>query len=400
MIKHLLFSLLLCSWLCTAQAQWQAISNYAGGSTYSAASFVIGNTAYVGGGNPSQRGMFSYDPNSDAWTAAGNIAGNVNRASPIAFSINGIGYIGGGGDKGAGVTNSFYAYDPETETWTEKASFSGGKQHSGCYVSTATKGYVIAGTADSGPTDHTWEYDPTSDTWTEKAAFPGGATYWPSGFEIDGKIYVGVGSGPSGVSTDFYEYDPGTDKWTQKASFPGDARSSAVGFAYNGKGYIGGGLNGSFTSSFGDFYEYNPDKDEWSAMPSLASPVNSTAWSTAFVIGSTVYFGTGASVSGGIAPSAKFYKADLGGSTEVQEYKNQAANSVAIFPNPGTGSIRIDVGTNDVTKLEIIDVQGNTVRSLVGIKTSVEVNQLPVGVYIVRVRLAEGGESIQRLLVY
>ena len=289
-------------------AQWASIDIYPEGSAYSCASFVIGDKAYVGGGNPSKKSFYMLDLKTDKWQKLADIPGGVNRASPIRFVLNGIGYIGCGGDQFKGTTNSFYAFNPSDNSWTKKANFGGNLKHSGFYASAGGKGYVICGTDGTTAVDHVWEYDPVSDKWTRKSDFPGGPVYWPTGFELNGQLYVSTGSIDGEEQKEMYAYDPQSDTWTQKADFVGGLRGVAVGFSINGKGYIGGGVNEDFTGTYMDFFEYDPVLDKWSEAEALAYPIPNTGWSTAFVHDSYVYMGTGARLFNGVRPTPQWRK--------------------------------------------------------------------------------------------
>ena len=383
-------------------AQWAAVSSYGGGAAYSTASFVIDEKAYVGGGNPTSDAWYEYDPVADVWAQKTSIPGFVGRASPIAFAINGKGYIGGGASQGQGTTDTFYEYDPSSDTWTQKASFPGGFKHSGMYRAANGKGYVIGGSDGSNLVDEVWEYNPANDSWTQKTAFPGGAIYWPTGFAVGDKIYVGTGTVSGTGITDFYEYNTTTDTWTTKASFPGSARIGAVGFALAGKGYIGMGGTDDFTSNVTDFYEYDVAADSWTAATDLTYPNNTTAWSTAFLIDNDLYAGTGAWLAGGIFPAPGYNKLpDIGPSVGYDELGN-LDDSWEVFPNPAKNQItlRSDEAQGN-HRLEILDLLGKTAQTqnLNNGSTTIEVGHLPQGVYLLQISNDHGRQFVQRLVV-
>ncbi|MDX1684576.1 MAG: T9SS type A sorting domain-containing protein [Saprospiraceae bacterium] len=122
---------------------------------------------------------------------------------------------------------------------------------------------------------------------------------------------MGTGSVDGEEIAELYEYDPDNDSWIERADFPGELRSAATGFAVNGKGYIGGGVNADFTGTHTDFFEYDPSNDTWKKADGMDFPIPNTAWSTAFVHNSTVYWGTGARLAGGVRPTPRWHKISL-----------------------------------------------------------------------------------------
>lgn len=375
------------------QAQWTSISNYPDGNTYSAKAFVIDGIAYVGGGNTSKRSFYSYNPTTDTWKSLGDIPGDVNRSSPITFVINGKGYMGCGGDAGQGSTKTFYEYDPATDTWTQKADFPAGFRHSGCYLSDGTQGYVIGGVAGTEFTSEVWAYNPTTDKWTEKASYPDGNIYWPTGFVIDGVIYAGTGSTDNG---NFFAYNTLKDEWEGKTMFPGDTRTGAVGFSYSGRGFIGGGGSVTFTANRTDFYEYDPAEDSWTKKEAMNFPNQGTAWSTAFVIENELYFGLGASVSGGISPTDKFFKTTLEiNSSDIDEISNQQ-QSFSTFPNPSNGQFSISTQNSLIAKsVSITGLDGKIISEHTFQNSVVQISNLPKGIYIAKLH-ANTGETISQ----
>lgn len=385
-------------------AQWNSISSYAGGAAYSTGSFVIDGKAYVGGGNPSLSSFFEYDPSSDTWTSLGGIAGGVNRASPIAFAIDGKGYFGCGGDQGSPSTMTVVEYDPSTDNWELKGDFEGGNRHSAFSTSANGKGYCIGGNNGGGTTDEVWEYDPSDDSWTEKSAFPGGAIYWLTGFVIDGKIYVGGGSS----NAEYHRYNPANDSWKQIADFPGATRSAAVGFAVGNRGYVGGGVDDSW-SNVNDFYEYNPDDDEWNEVDSLAFPGAATAWSTVFVMDKDVYMGTGAAMSGSITPSSEYYHAkinapdvdDPGDNDPPAGISSVRADVSVLYFEPMSRQIRLRDRSSENQDVTVYDLQGRSLQAgTINGSDPIDANKWTPGLYIIELSDQQGQVTSHKIMVH
>src|SRR4051812_30081997 len=80
-----------------------------------------------------------------SWKQKTDFPGAV-RKSPIAFEINGKGYLGTGI---SGVTNvsDFWEYDATTDVWTQKADYGGGPRQGAASFAIGGKGYAGIGTS-------------------------------------------------------------------------------------------------------------------------------------------------------------------------------------------------------------------------------------------------------------
>lgn len=377
------------------QAQWTAISDYPDGETYYAKAFVIDGIGYVGGGGTSN--FYSYNPTTDTWKSLADIPGDVNRASPITFAINGKGYIGCGNDPGKGPIKTFYEYDPATDTWTQKADFPAGIRHAGCYLSDGSQGYVFGGQNETGLTSEVWAYNPTTDKWTEKTSYPDGDVYWPSGFVIDGILYAGTGSNDNG---NFFAYNPIKDEWEGKATIPGETRTRALGFSYGGHGFIGGGSSIGSNVNRTDFYEYDPVEDRWTKRETMNFPNQSTAWSTSFVIDNTLYFGLGASVGAGISPTDKFFKTTLEITSSDINDAPTTQMGFSTFPNPNNGDFNISIqNLNDAKSVSLIALDGRMISKHAVQNSTIQISSLPKGIYMAKLHATSGEALTQQKVV-
>ncbi len=364
-------------------SQWTQISNYAGGATDGAPAFTIGNYAYVGGGIGSKE-FYKFDPTNDSWTKLADIPSGFNRGWAFSFVINGIGYVCGGDKTGSfDVYKDVRAYDPATDTWTQKADLPIAMD--GAFACSVNgKGYVIGGFNGSAAVSTTYEYNPSTDSWITKASYPGGQAIFPSGFVINNKIYVGLGSisGMAGSKL-FYEYNPATNAWNQKATFPGSARQACIGFAVGNVGYIGGGEE-NYSAMYYDFYKYNPYADTWTKDNSL-NMQNGTAaaWCSSFVIGTTAYYGLGASFAGGnLSYSNKFYKTSL----TVGINENQTEINVKIFPNPTAEKLNIVLPEGYIpSNYKIYNTIGKKCININTESNILDISSLKSGVYLLEV---------------
>jgi len=365
-------------------SQWIHINNYAGGATDGAPAFTIGNYAYVGGGVGSKR-FYKFDPINGSWTQLADIPSGFNRGWAFSFVINGIGYVCGGDKTGSfDVYKDVRAYDPATDTWTQKANLPIAMD--GAYACSVNgKGYVIGGFNGSAAVSTTYEYNPNTDSWTTKASYPGGQAIFPSGFVINNKIYVGLGSA-SGMAGSklFYQYDPSNNIWTQKTTFPGSARQACIGFAIGHTGYIGGGEE-NYNSMFYDFYKYNPYTDTWTKDNSLnMQSETAAAWCSSFVIGTTAYYGLGASFNGGnLSYSNKLYKATIPLGIDSKDSKQK----LIIYPNPTKNKVYIERPKSyNSTFITIINQVGQICLSSSLSGNEIDISSLSNGIYFIELR--------------
>ncbi|HLI92784.1 MAG TPA: hypothetical protein VKU83_04220 [Puia sp.] len=225
----------------TQNGNWASRTTFGGNAGIGvgyAASFVIGNNAYVGTGvNPQfpsrkLQSVFMYTPGTfstavgsvdspaaqGTWTAIADFPGPA-RSNAVGFSAGGQGYIGTGlADDGVTIYSDFYAFNPGSGTWAKVDS-----------IADASRSYP--------------RYDATS-------------------FSFDSVGYVLTGTDGFNYFGDVWKFSPATGQWTQQANFPGSQRSGAVTFVYHGQGFIltGHTPNSKWASSnlAYDFWRFNP----------------------------------------------------------------------------------------------------------------------------------------------
>lgn len=280
---------------------WQSAADYGGAAVWFARAFTINGLAFMGTGydESSQTTAFwQYDPAADAWARKADFPGTA-RGAAVGFAIGEKGYIGLGYGP-AGQLDDLWEYDPQSDHWLKKASLPGlARDHSGSFVIGASA-YILGGMHGDGGAGsvyftEVWAYDPQADLWSRKADLPEAVTE-PACFVLGGKGYMGTGTlgSSSQLTGHFWEYDPQIDRWTSRADFPGPERYGAVGFAVGNRGFFGTGLN-SYTVSaagvFRDIWEYDAAADSWTKKAALGG--NGRGAAVAFVLGSTVYVGSG-----------------------------------------------------------------------------------------------------------
>lgn len=216
---------------------WERVADYPGDAVRYAASFVIDNKAYVGGGEDYDNNIlgdfYTYDAEKNEWSTIKTCG--VPRAQATTFVCNGYGYLCGGinGD----AIDILERYDPASGEWTRMRR-----------LSDATRG----------------TYD---DQYVGLKAY-GATSFVLNDNTSDCRVFMTTG-GSTGSGTLTWEYNPFYDYWVQKTSFEGTARKFAVSFVLKGKdgydvGFVTTGSTGDLTVSAtsGGFYA-----DCWMWMP-------------------------------------------------------------------------------------------------------------------------------------
>jgi N-acetylneuraminic acid mutarotase len=266
--------------------------------------FAIGGKGYIGGGlsNPVSPGTtWQYDTLTRAWSQVANFPGH-NYMIAATFVIGNNAYVCTGGPNGS---KENWQYSQLTNVWTRKADFPGATRFAAVGTAINGKGYVGLGVNCDNvalpDTKDWWEYDPTTDTWTRKADFAGTRRDYAVSFAINNKGYVATGHHYNSNTSshefynDLWQYNPANDSWMQKADMPGQARWNAVGVnAFINKGVVATGSAGlGAHSDLNDCWEYIPSSNSWFQLPNVGGGPRSNA--AAFAIGLTLYIGTAGS---------------------------------------------------------------------------------------------------------
>ena len=205
------------------------------------------------------------------WLKRSEFEGN-SRTEAASFVIGDTAYIGTGYDGSVRYTD-FWAYDPVKNFWIQRAQFPGAARNSAAGFSIGTKGYIAVGYDGLNRLGDTWEYNQANNSWTRKADFAGTARYDAVAFGINDKGYITTGF-DGGYTKDLWEFTPtgGTNNsgvWAQKVSLGGSKRSAAVAFVYNNKAYVVTGLNNGQTVS--DFWMFDPSTASWTQLRDIAN---------------------------------------------------------------------------------------------------------------------------------
>lgn len=98
---------------------WLQVASFPGTERQAAVSFVIGELAYVGGGQKAFteafKDFYRYNPANNTWASVGEI-GDKARAWGVATSVNGKGYVGSGWDFGSTFFDDWWEFTPQNIT--------------------------------------------------------------------------------------------------------------------------------------------------------------------------------------------------------------------------------------------------------------------------------------------
>lgn len=258
----------------------------------------------------------------DYWTQKADFGGGT-RECAVAFSINGLGYVGGGLDSLNNMyieKSDFWQYDPAINVWTQKSNIGTTPRPYSIGFSIGNYGYVGLGNVSDF-----LKYDPANNTWSQITTFPGMNRISASVFVCNSKAYIGLGRDTQSNAHyyDFWEFDPSNNNWVQKSNFPGVARRAAITFSINNIGYIGNGYN---NAPLFDSWKYDPVLNSWASIPPC--PVLLYSDPGGFSIGNEGYFCLGTMV---LDSNMWMYNSNLNSWTQKTLFPASIRGSFATF---------------------------------------------------------------------
>jgi len=256
---------------------------------------VLSGKAVVGGGyaigtSTNLSDYYLYDPAQNQWTSLNGFA-NDARITAASFTIGNHAYIFGGAPTWTTVDAELWelTLNGNNDSWQQMTTGNPSPRANGVGFSNSTHGFLCLGNNDSGDLKDCWKFDPNNFQWQRVTDFPGVARKNAVGVAIDSIAYVGMGFSNGTLRRDFYSYNTLQDRWDTLANYPGAGRRNPFIGSANGKIYVGGGMSSS--SQHNDFYEYNPITDSWRQLSNL--PFGNRSTGVYFSIGDTIYFGMG-----------------------------------------------------------------------------------------------------------
>jgi N-acetylneuraminic acid mutarotase len=249
----------------------------------------VGKFNFQGGGvspTPSP----SATPASCSWANGPDLPSTDTRSVGVFFPANGNFYVMGGRDlNNVEVTNPF-EYDPSSNSWTTKAA---------AYPDAFTNNMACGVLNDSGTdyiycaggsnfatqteTGRVFRYDPLADSITTVSSNfpPGDAGILPGGFTVfNNKLYSLCGFDiPNGVGTNqIWEFTPNPAAWVQKgATLPvplGYLPTTTIGsFVYTGGG---ADITGGVLTDTNNAFVYDPVADSLNTLPNIPDATSNT----------------------------------------------------------------------------------------------------------------------------
>ena len=273
---------------------WKRVTDFPGGKMYKLGSFVIGNYGYVGLGVKFGTGsgysnkFWRYHPEFDSWIEVASFTGTT-RVESHGFSINGIGYIGGGFnyDSPSRITlRDYYKYNPDDNYWSRVSDYpySINNLFRGKSEVSGGSAYITHSYQDF------YSYSPLFDSWTLQPVAANSIYTFCGSFMIDDIIYfIGGQDASYNYKSDVWAFNTRNQTWTRKNDFPGPKRIQTTSFAIGNTGFYGLGASGN--TYFKDLWKYNPEYDTWTRTVDFPGVARREAF--ALIINNMVYIGAG-----------------------------------------------------------------------------------------------------------
>jgi outer membrane protein OmpA-like peptidoglycan-associated protein/N-acetylneuraminic acid mutarotase len=279
------------------QIKWSKKANYGNVKTSGCVTFSLGGSGYLYDG-AQENSFLKYDSKTDKWVKASIFPG-ISRTYPVAFTIGNMAYLGTGSYKSKDGTNDLkdiWQYDAANDKWVQKADFPGGIRHGAIAFSINGFGYIGLGGEQGTANSYTdlWKYDPKLDKWTKMADFPALGKIYSSAFTIKTDAYVLFGEAQLKFAEDernMYSYNSVHDSWVKSKEFPDHVNSGDVVFSMNSKGYVYS-YSANKDQGYSAFWEYDPETTTWTQEKADLVPVMRIR-PFSFVIDSEAYIGEG-----------------------------------------------------------------------------------------------------------
>lgn len=202
-----------------AADKWTQLPDYPGGARDGLVSFVIGSKIYIGAGsstdNPYTNDFWQYDPVKKEWSELARLP--ISSTFLSSFVIGNYGYVtcGSGMGKNGEITD-LYRYDASKDEWQKMEHFPGTARQAAVAFTSNGLGYVGLGqSANENDYQDFYAYDPTSNTWSQVLeTSPITSRAWASAVNVNDKVFIGGGGDINGsdlnLLTDWWELVPAT----------------------------------------------------------------------------------------------------------------------------------------------------------------------------------------------
>lgn len=241
----------------TAPARFTIQSVFPGKSGGFSASYVLGNTVYMVGGDAGSKctdEFYFYNSLANSWGDLRSFEKEIKQIT--ACSDGNLGYIFGGTDHEENVFDCLYSYDGRANKWIEYANLPKARYGAiGTFIYDLKSIFLIGGfNEDHQLTRTIYQYNLTTNQWsTELINFPSDIANGIS-FEYDGKLYIGLGTTNALWYTDNFSTDLATS-WTQMEGIPAELGTVSTAVVYNEKAYM--------INSNGYIWEFDLETYKW-----------------------------------------------------------------------------------------------------------------------------------------
>lgn len=378
----LLYVLVVCSLSASAQT-WKQLSDFPAYARDDAATFVIGNKAYCGTGVVSwyatQRDFYSFDFNSENWTAISPLPKGANRQYANGFSSDSIAYLFGGFD--STFLNDLWAYYPNLDQWTLQPKLPATGRAGAASFVIGNNCYIVGGKTDiSNALREVWTYNMSTAQWQQKNDLPFGNRWRSAAVTADNRGYLIGGMDDSlQFRNELYEYNPQQDKWKQISNFPQGGINYTQLYSIKNKLYLFGGMD-SLKNYSNALWEYDIDKSAWRELDSL--PGKGRRGGVGFQSDKAIYYTTGMLADGSRLKESWIYT--VISSIDRNHFSEQ---QIQVYPNPFTVAFLINYSgsrkkecTFSIYNLEGVCVKKGTIGKT---KTKVSLNRLSAGLYFI-----------------
>jgi N-acetylneuraminic acid mutarotase len=390
----LLSALSLFGFAASSQTQtWTSLSGIPGG-VHHPVTFAIGDYGYsvtgVSSFGADTDDMLRYNPVTDSWSTMSDFPGGV-RGFSIGLEYQGSGYIGFG--YGAGqFKDDLWRFDTANNQWTQLADCPCKARRHPAMMAANGKIYVGLGNDNVSDLRDFWVYDISADSWSQLPNIPASSRHHPFMFALNGDVFAGMGHGGNFIYKDWFKLDTVNNSWTTMNSFPGEARVAGTQFDHNGFGYVlsGDGDNHNFMAT-GEMWRYDSNNDSWSQQ--TAHPGVSRWAPGSFVIGDTLYFFGGVNRATSSFPTDMFKYAFNSAGIGLDENNN---SSFSLYPNPTNGILNFE-GENEIREVQLSNINGQFIESYRAPTNSIELPNLPNGIYLIRIEDDNGRQSYHKI---
>jgi len=366
----------------TITGVWQTAASQGFSSRYSITSSVVNGRIYVFGGikgNDILNTLEVYDPGTNKWSTPTTTGTFTPRYGLTSSVVNNKIYVIGGYDDSCLATVEMF--DPSSNTWSTPVT-TGTFTPRAHLTSNVVNGkiYVIGGVQYDSNQNTIYlnsieVFDPQTNIWsTPVTTGKLGARATHSSAVVGGKIYVMGGDGPGGHHVDVF--DPVMNTCDSIATML-HWRSDATANVLSNKIFFMGGYNGNDVNLVDCF---DPGTNSWST-PQTTGTFTAREGLASSVVGNSLY------AMGGLSDALGFLNTNEVLNLNTATAAETSRSDIAIFPNPSSGIIAVTGLPENIIKIDVINMLGQTVLELSNTYSStatLDLSNKPAGLYFAK----------------